>query len=920
MKKFFHFVVVLTILLSTTTLRAQNLGYVLNEDFEKGIPSTWTQEQVFGDFKWTVESGTLTRPNGVANGTHRVAFRNTTRQTTGSITRLVTPVMDLSGVFQPILCFAHAQDKWTGDFDTLRVYYRNSADSRWIELKTFDKSIAQWQRDTIYLTSVTKTYQIAFEAIDNLGRGIVLDDVIVRSAPNCTQPFNLMVSNVKNEVATLSWIASFDALELYLKVSTTPLTVAQLADKSFSANVLNATIDGIEYDYEIKGLTQGTKYYVYLQSNCNGELSEWSEELTFTTTTSIELPYTQGFNMKYQPGVVSYLPYWVAACGEFDGMSDYEPFINTFSSPVECLAFSQDATAALFFMGSRSTNSDIPAGKWNYIASPEVVVENINQVQVSFWTTRYNSTQGSRVQQIIVGVMSNPSDKTTFVAVDTVEVSSYRLFEEFIVRLDSYKGEGKHIAFMSDFDVPNKFIMDDLRIEKIPQTDKAQIKVTLPAATTIKVNFADQSEKYEVVVLKEKVVKAEELDTIKAEKRQEFTSAPCLVEGLDNLSLYYVYARHINGAEKGRWSNASEVRTQDLVSKLPYKMTFTVDIQNDSTFYNPDVEKTYRITRDVLIKSNRLTPPYVDNNGKLFITANRAGDYNYVIFPQVANKEGVRVEFDGNTEFLATGYFGIIEVGLAADALDESTYTFEKTIELTADVKKYKLDLESFKSEGKFLVFKVDDRGLNAFMENDVRIDNLVFTDAPDCIEPSVFEVEDLSSTSVKLSWEAGEVTSWNVRLSRSHVSEVNLNNAEYNNFDTAFVATTNTVTFTNLVSGNTTYYYYVQPICGDAVGFWSVEGSFKTGCRSVEDLPYVQNFDDSNYSVGNNVSPFGVPCMFSSLSEIEATGENGEPMFIYFPYLTSDQKASGRNSLYMAASADTANQYSAYVNCYFGF
>ena len=815
MKKFLHFVVFVTMMLSATTLWAQNdLGHVLApESFEEGIPTTWTQEQVFGDIKWVVESGDLSRPNGAVKGTHRVAFRNNSRQTTGAITRLITPVMDLSKVFQPILCFAHAQDKWTGDFDTLRIYYRNSPDGRWIELKTFDKPIAQWQRDTVDLTSVTKHYQIAFEAVDNLGRGIVLDDIEVRSAPSCTQPYNLMVSNIKNEAATLSWLASFDVLEFYLKVSTTPLTLAQLADKSFAADVLNETIDGVSEMYEIKGLAQGTQYYVYLQSNCNGELSEWSEEYSFTTTTSIELPYTQDFNMMYQPGVVSYLPYWVAACGEFDGLTDYEPFINTFSSPAECLSFSQDATAALFFMGSRSTNSDIPAGKWNYIASPEVVVDNLNQVQVSFWTTRYNSTQGSRVQQIIVGVMTDPTDKSTFVAVDTVEISSYRLFEEFIVRLENYEGEGKHIAFMSDFDVPNKFIMDDLRIEKIPQTDKAQIKVTLPAATTIKVNFADQSEKYEVVVLKEKVVKAEVLDTIKAEKRQEFTSAPCLVEGLDNLSLYYVYARHINGSEKGRWSNACQVRTQDLVSKLPYKMTFDININNDSTFYNPDADKAYRISNDVLFKSNRLTPPYCREEGngyELFITANRKGDYNYVVFPQVDKKEGVRVEFDGRTEFLATGYFGIIEVGLATDALDQSTYTFEKTIELTGEYKKYKLDLESFKSEGKFLVFKVDDRGLNAFMENDVRIDNLIFTDAPDCIEPSIFEVEDLSSTSVKLSWEAGEVTSWNVRLSRNHVSEANLNNPEYVNFDTAFVATTNSVIFTDLVPGSVTYYYYV--------------------------------------------------------------------------------------------------------------
>ena len=916
MKKCLHFVVFLVLSLFATSVSAQNLGYVLEEDFEKGIPTTWKQEKVFGDFSWTVESGDLKYPNGTAKGTNRVAFRNTTRQTTGAITRLISPVMDLSEVFQPILCFAHAQDKWTGDFDTLRVYYRTSESGRWIELKKFDQHIARWQRDTIYLTSVTKMYQIAFESTDNLGHGIVLDDVVVRSAPNCAQPFNLMITNVKNQGATLSWIASFDASELYLKVSTTPLTSAQLNDKNFKADAINATIDGAEIEYQMKGLVQGTKYYVYLQSNCDGELSEWSEVVEFTTTTSLELPYYQNFNMKYQPGVVSYLPYWVAACGEFDGLTDYEPFINTFSAPAECLSFSPDATASLFFMGARSVNKEIPAGKWNYIASPEVVVDNINTVQVSFWTTRYNSTQGSLVQQIIVGVMTDPSDKSTFVAVDTVVVSSYRVFEEFIVRLDGYKGEGKHIAFMSDFDVPNKFIMDDLRIEAIPTTDKAQIKATLPAASTIKVNFVDKSEKYEVVVLKEGVTKTDVLDTLSTVvKREVFTTAPCQVEGLDNLTLYYVYARHINGEEKGRWSNVCQVRTHDLVKTLPYKMTFEIDINDESTFYHPDADKAYRISNDVLFKSNRLTPPYIDTHGELFVTANRVGDYNYVIFPQVDKKEGVRVELSAHTEFLATGYFGIVEVGLATDAMDESTYQFERTIELTAETKKYKLDLETFKSEGKFLVLKVDDRGLKAFMENDVRISEVLFTDAPDCIEPAVFTAEEMSPTSVKLTWDAGEVTSWNVRLSKTRVSTTNLNNPDYTGFDTAFVATTNSVVFENLESGSVTYYYYVQPICGEAVGFWSVEGSFKTGCRLVESLPYVQNFDDANYAVGNTVSPFGVPCMYSTLSEIEATGENGELVFIYYPYLTSDQSASGNNSLYMAASADTANMYSAYAS-----
>ena len=335
MKKCLHFVVFLVLSLFATSVSAQNLGYVLEEDFENGIPATWSQEHVFGDLSWVKESGDLTKPNGTAKGSNRVAFRNETRQTTGAITRLISPVMDLSNVQQPILCFAHAQDKWTDDFDTLRVYYRTSESSRWIELKKFDSHIARWQRDTIYLTSVTKTYQIAFEATDNLGRGVVLDNVVVRSAPNCTTPFNLMVTNIKNQAATLSWLASFDVSELYLKVSKSPLTIAQLNDEAFVADAMDVTIAGedVVYQmYQMTGLVQGTKYYAYLQSNCDGELSEWSEGVEFTTTTSIELPYEQNFNMKYQPGVVSYLPYWHAACGEFDGLTDYEPFINTFSS------------------------------------------------------------------------------------------------------------------------------------------------------------------------------------------------------------------------------------------------------------------------------------------------------------------------------------------------------------------------------------------------------------------------------------------------------------------------------------------------------------------------------------------------------------------------------------------------------------
>ena len=99
-------------------------------------------------------------------------------------------------MYRPLLIFAHAQDQWTKDVDVLRVLYRLSPEAEWVEFKTFDECITFWQIDTVRLVGSSKTYQIAFEAIDNLGRGVVIDKVEVRSSPNCYEP-EIFVSNIR---------------------------------------------------------------------------------------------------------------------------------------------------------------------------------------------------------------------------------------------------------------------------------------------------------------------------------------------------------------------------------------------------------------------------------------------------------------------------------------------------------------------------------------------------------------------------------------------------------------------------------------------------------------------------------------------------------------------------------------------------
>ena len=155
---------------------------VLSESFENGMPAGWTQETVIGSTSWTTEAsavGTLLYPEGTASGIGRAVLRNETGETQGFKTRLITPWMNLDTVFQPILRYYHAQVKWTGDIDTLRVLYRNSKTGDWQLLQEFTQAIQDWRKEELDLPQPSEEYQLCFEGTDNLGRGIVLDSVMV---------------------------------------------------------------------------------------------------------------------------------------------------------------------------------------------------------------------------------------------------------------------------------------------------------------------------------------------------------------------------------------------------------------------------------------------------------------------------------------------------------------------------------------------------------------------------------------------------------------------------------------------------------------------------------------------------------------------------------------------------------------------
>ncbi len=147
----------------------------------------WSQILVEGNAIWTFGAGA----GGGSPNTPYIGDLNaryvSQSGTNSPITKLVTPVFDMSGLINPRLVFHYAQQQtgvpWAPNQNQTKVYYRTAPDSEWIELVHLTDNILMWTEVVLELPEHTASYQIAFEGINNGGRANVLDNVIVEDAP-----------------------------------------------------------------------------------------------------------------------------------------------------------------------------------------------------------------------------------------------------------------------------------------------------------------------------------------------------------------------------------------------------------------------------------------------------------------------------------------------------------------------------------------------------------------------------------------------------------------------------------------------------------------------------------------------------------------------------------------------------------------
>ena len=245
-----------------------------SEDFEGGsMPAGWTTD---GPGSWSVGVGDYSTSTGAGHGSYNAKI---THGSTGNVTKLITPEIDLSTVASAELSFMHIQRSWSGDIDELRVYYRTSSSEAWTMLQEYTNAYGSWTTEEgIALPNPSSTYQIAFEHTDNYGYGLGIDAVSILPPATCPKPTGLNVALTPGDgtVATLSWTSDADAWQICLNGDET--------------NLIPATTN----PYTLTGLTPETTYTAKVRANCGSEQSDWSNVVTFTPTNAYQITVNDG--------------------------------------------------------------------------------------------------------------------------------------------------------------------------------------------------------------------------------------------------------------------------------------------------------------------------------------------------------------------------------------------------------------------------------------------------------------------------------------------------------------------------------------------------------------------------------------------------------------------------------------------------
>ena len=527
-----------------------------------------------------------------------------------------------------------------------------------------------------------------------------VDDVEVSLQPSCFVPSSLEVVEAEENALTLQWSAYGDetAWQMQYTNNGTDWTTVDVGQ--------NELVQG---QYRLQGLSASTNYQVRLRASCGGnDFSDWTQPITAQTLCGL---YTDASYLENFDEIVS--EQWqdeehnLPLCWQWINASTHErnklfPTVFTVS---QYDSQYQSPYSLLKFQVNGDVDNDGEETVYDqYAILPEIADLGSKQIKFSA-----RAGEWGYPVSFVVGVMTDPTDATTFTPVRTMRTSGIEYHDFTVYFEENHSG---YIAFKLPAVAETLTV---LYIEDIAVTPAPDCKMLFDFAL-VGNSITDNSATLDWTPNGHETQWQIQYRT----DREDWTTViagqhPFTLTGLEGNNYYHVRVRARCGEDQyGEWSDMLSFNTNcSAYQAVPYYESFETWTFDELDSFG-----------DMLPCWSKLST-YTDNytGPGVFTFGGHSGDnylhfqmdyssaYQMAILPAIQNVKDMQIRFyaKGEEGSYNVGYFYCdFEVGVMTDPTDASTYQFIQSIHPDeANYTKYTIPFNTYTGNGNYIVFRM---------------------------------------------------------------------------------------------------------------------------------------------------------------------------------------------------------------------
>ena len=680
-----------------------------------------------------------------------------------------------------------------------------------------------------------------------------IDNLEVFLTPSCLKVTDITLAGFSATSADVAWTAGDDETQW----------VVNYTLKQGTANVLDTTFVADTASFSVEGLTPATNYTVMGSVRALCGVGDTAEAVSFSFPVKTLclpmalLPYTYGFEDD-ATGTSAALPDCWSRFNDASGTYTYYPYVYSSTT-----YFHSGSKGLYFYTTTTTTYAEHQA---MILPAIDVTAHPINTLRIKFWAKRSTTTSYADAPMII-GVMSNPTDLNSFVAVDTVVVSNTSDPQEYIVLLDKYVGNGANIAICLERQTSTCYCyMDDITVEPIPNCLDLEGSATVSDNTesSVKITLDDQTAttgwSFAYGPAGTHVTEMTTVDT---------TGAFVVLNNLASATAYDLYVRRNCGnGDYSPWSAVIAFSTTSVPAQIPYICGFEDSAESSQwQFSQGNAANNFVVGTVSTAVHNGTQSIYVSqDNGETNTYANTPSSRSYAYRTIHFNAKGYQIEYywrcpggEGTTTIYDYGRVMLLPVNeaIAGGAGTNITSSNQQAgfptnaIMLNPEEKGYmSLDgsdwhFESFyvnmtAAPGNYnLVLAWNNDGSGGTTSGPLAVDDITITELT-CIPPVSIQTSAISATSATLSVNQATASEWEFIVDTIAFTKDAAPAAPFARIN----STDGTATLSNLTP-NTEYFYSVRTICGVGdTSAWLAPASLRTFC-SAYDVPYTEDFEN---------------------------------------------------------------------------